>query len=170
MKKPDDYIFDLLDALRSPILTHAAAWSDCIPERLLKIIPLARLKSLMLHEEMASYAECTAFIMTRSMEAPMDSSWTDIYTHVSCQVCEEYFREDHWEAVKAPRELTDYQKNYELNPLRRHIYEKRRKILKERLKSEEKEQKLNGKDVIREKTVKEAEEILSQAGLQLKLF
>ena len=128
------YVFELMDALKSPVLTHAQSWADCIPQRILDIIPIARLKSLMLKEELATYPEVSAFIMTRCMEAPMDNEWTEIYLHVSCKVCEDYFNEDHWKELNAKKELSDYENKYHLLPLRRHIYEKRRQILKQRMK------------------------------------
>ena len=37
-KRSESYVFDLVDALRAPILTHCTAWADTIPERLLKVI------------------------------------------------------------------------------------------------------------------------------------
>jgi hypothetical protein len=141
MKNPtksllNDQVFNLMDALRSPVLTQSVSWSDCIPERLLNIIPMARLASLYKHDEFATDSECVAFIMTASMEAPLTSEWVDIYTHLSCKVCEHYWQEDHWKTVMAPKVLSDYDNNYLLKPLRRFIYEKRRKILKERMKEE----------------------------------
>jgi hypothetical protein len=141
MKNPtqsllNDQVFNLMDALRAPVLTQSVSWAEAIPERLLKIIPMARLASLYQHKEEATDPECVAFIMTASMEAPLTSEWVDIYTHLSCKVCEQYWQEDHWEAIKAPRVLSDYTNNYHLKPLRKHIYEKRRKILKNRIKDE----------------------------------
>lgn len=72
-KIAEDGIFDLMDALSSPVLTHASTWKDCIPDRLIKIVPMARMKSLLLQEKYASLAETCAFIMTRTYEAPMQS-------------------------------------------------------------------------------------------------
>jgi hypothetical protein len=132
-----DVAFEFVDALRAPILTHAQAWADCIPARVLQIIVQARLVSLMKQEELATIPETVAFIMTRTFEAPMDHDWTDIYTHLSCTMCRDWFNEDHFEAVKAPKELTDYQTNYLLRPLRKWIWERRRKYVKQQLKSEE---------------------------------
>ena len=163
-KEGDKFVFELMDALRAPVLTHASSWADCIPERVLKIIPLARMISLLNKEEMASIPECAAFIMTAGMEAPLDGDWTDIYTHVGCKMCQDWFHEDHWEEVKAPRTLTDYQRNYLLNPLRKHIWEKRRKILRERMKSESK---------LKEAPTPDEQVIIQEAykvGQQLSLF
>jgi len=131
------FVLTIMDAVSAPVLTHSAAWKDAIPQRLINIITLGRLKATMRHEELATYPEVCAFIMTRSFDAPMGSDWTDIYTHVSCTVCEEYWGEDHWEQVKAPRQLTDYQEKYLLRPLRQWIFKKRRDVVRGRIKATE---------------------------------
>jgi hypothetical protein len=66
----------------------------------------------------------------------MDSEWTDIYTHVSCKTLQDWFNEDHWKDVGAPPVLSDWLRS-KLDGLRRHIYNKRREILKGRLKDQE---------------------------------
>lgn len=130
----EDSVFDLMDALSSPVLTHSQIWTNDIPDRLIKIIPMARLRSLVLQEKFASLAEVCAFIITRTFEAPMSREWIDIYTYVSCKVCEEWWNEDHWKTGIAPESLTDYEEKQFLMPLRLWIYERRRKVLKQRLK------------------------------------
>lgn len=127
-----DGAFDLIDALHAPILTFSASWADSIPDRLKQIMPLARMAALIKGEEMATYPEIVAYLITRSHEAPMDYEWTDIYTHVSCKVCEQWFQEDHWEAVRAPKELSTWLQG-QLDDLRRHIYRKRRERLKKQI-------------------------------------
>ena len=133
-KVAEDGVFDLMDALTSPVLTHSQMWADLIPDRLIKIIPMSRMKSLLLQEKYASLAETCAFIMTRTYEAPMQSEWVNVYTYVSCKVCEEWWNEDHWKDGIAPESLTDYENKQYLMPLRLWIYDRRRKILKTRLK------------------------------------
>lgn len=134
VKKTDDYVFDIMDALRAPVLTHCQAWADTIPKRLLQIIPTARLASLLMKEQTATDPETLAFIYTRTLEAPMSREWTDIYTYLGCKVCEEYWKEDRWDVVGAPREIEEYDMNYFLKPLKKKIYEKRRQILKDGMK------------------------------------
>jgi hypothetical protein len=136
-KSEKDYVFDIVDALSAPVLVFSTLWSDIIPKRLFEILPLARMKALMQGEQLATYAECVIYIYPRTLEAPMTSEWVDIYTHISCKTLEEWFGEDHWNEVKAPRELSQWLLS-QLGDLRCHLYNKRREILKTRLKSEEK--------------------------------
>jgi len=126
-----------MDALESPILTHSQAWADTIPQRLLAQVTVARLANMVQKKETATDVEVAIFIYTRSLEAPMSSEWADIYFHITCKVLEQYFGENHWDDIKAPKDLDDYSINYLLGPLRKHIYEKRRKILKQRMKEAE---------------------------------
>jgi len=135
-KCESSYIFDIVDALSAPILTFSPLWSDTIPKRMLQIVPLTRMKALMKQEQLATYAECVIYIYTRTLEAPMDSEWTNIYTHVSCKTLEEWFNEDHWKSTIAPKVLSDWLLS-KLNGLRQHIYNKRREILKGRLRSQD---------------------------------
>jgi hypothetical protein len=143
-KKPEksppekgDGVFDILDALTAPILTFSQLWADVIPERLLKQVPMARMISLIKGQQSATEIECVIYLYTRTHEAPMDRDWVDIYTHLSCQTLEDYFNEDHWNEISAPRELTEWLQR-ELNGLRQFIYKKRRELLKQRLKTTEK--------------------------------
>lgn len=128
-KEFNSYAFDMIDALEGPILTFSPQWKDCIPPRMLDIIPTARLTALFKNEELATIEECVVYIYTRMMDAPMDHEWTDIFTHISCKVMQRWFGEDHWEDTKAPKELNDWL-NSQLTGLRRWIYDRRRKIFK----------------------------------------
>lgn len=131
-----NYVFDILDALNAPILTFSKQWADIIPRRIIHIVPLARMLALIRNEKLATYAECTIYIYTRTFESPMDHEWADIYTHVSCKTLEEWFGENHWQAVGAPPTLNEWLLS-KLDGLRLHIYNKRRDILKSRIKQEE---------------------------------
>ncbi|GEP97682.1 hypothetical protein [Chitinophaga cymbidii] len=131
--KKGDGIFDIMDALTAPILTFSQLWADVIPKRLLKQVPMARMIALMKGQQSATDVECVIYLYTRTHEAPMDRDWVDIYTHLSCRTLEDYFNEDHWNEINAPRELTEWLQR-ELNGLREFIYRKRRELLRQRLK------------------------------------
>lgn len=140
--KHDDSIFDILDALNAPILTFSHLWADTIPNRLLKQVAMARMFSLMKGQQTATDVECVIYIYTRTLEAPMDNDWVDIYTHLSCRVLETNFNEERWKEVGAPRKLTEWQQQ-KLSGLRQFIYKKRREVVKQRLKAEKTERKEN---------------------------
>lgn len=128
----ENTVFDFTDAMQAPLITFETTWADCIPERIKKIIPMARLKGLMKGHTVASYPEAVAYLYTRSCVAPMTSEWSNIYCYISCMVCHYYFKETHFKDLDV-KELTSYEKQL-LEKLRREIYNKRRKVLKERLK------------------------------------
>lgn len=145
-KKPskrqhDDFVFTFMDVLTAPVITHCASWADCIPKRLLDIITMARLIGLKEKEELACFPEVTAFMYTATHEAPISLEWAQIYLHVSCTVTQQWFNEDHWDKVNAPRQLDESQTR-KLTDLRRFIYNKRRQYVKYRLKTEQKEETL----------------------------
>lgn len=133
-----DFSFDLLDALQAPVLTFTQMWADTIPQRLLDKVPFARLIMLRKNVDYCSLLEALIYIYTRTFESPMGTDWVNIYTNISCKVLQQYFNEDHWEEIQAPKNLNNYEKQL-LMELRRWIYSKRRKILKERLKKDKKE-------------------------------
>jgi hypothetical protein len=132
-KTTEGYSFDLLDALQAPIITSSHMWADSIPERLLKELPKARMIAYKKGEQMATYLECSIYLYTASLEAPMTHDWATITCHVSCKILEDLFGEDRWEVVDAPKVLDDYRLS-KLNNLRHMIYTKRRELLKKRMK------------------------------------
>ncbi len=139
-KKESDYVFEILDALTAPVLTFSQPWANAIPKRMLDVVPLARMKALLAKEELATYVECVIYIYTRTLEAPMDSEWTDIYTHVSCKTLQEWFGENHWEDTKAPKELDSWLQQ-KLNGLRKFIYDKRRVVIQRQMKNQKQKEK-----------------------------
>lgn len=132
------YIFDILDAVSAPILTFSHWWADTIPHRMLQNIPLARILALRNRQHLATEEECAVYIYTRTLDAPMDQDWTEIYCHLCCKVLQKWFHEDHWKEMAAPSQLTELQIG-KLHRLRNHLYQKRREILKASVKAEQKE-------------------------------
>lgn len=96
----------------------------------------------MQQEEMASLTETLADIMPRTYEAPMPTEWVNIYTWLGLQYATQFKNNDQLNAMTeiAPNELSEYEMGL-LNNLRRWIYDKRRKALKDKLKSTEKSEK-----------------------------
>ncbi len=132
-----DFAFELSDYLTSPVIVYPSAWQDDIPKDLLKNITMSRLLCQIKGEEMASYAEVTAYMMPRTYEAPMPHEWVNIYTWASLQYIKQFKSKEVAEAAKevAPETLTDYEMGL-LKKLRIWIYTKRRAALKAKMKSE----------------------------------
>lgn len=122
-----------MDALRSPVLTYDQTWASAIPNRILKLVVQARMLSLIKEDEMASYPEAVAYMITANLNHPIPSDWAEIYIHVCCTVCEEHFGEDHWKELDGQKTLNQCNQN-KLVKLCQWIYEKRRHYVKEKLK------------------------------------
>lgn len=133
----DKFTFDIMDALKSPVLTFSTEWADAIPQRLLDLVTQSRLISNITGDRMAGLPETIAYIMTRTLLSPMDHEWTNIYCHISCEVAEHHWNKDCWQEIfgNDRRDLTNYETDL-LNELRRWIYKKRREVLSDRLKEE----------------------------------
>ena len=138
-KQTDDFVFNFMDCLTSPIIVFKSAWQDTIPKDILKNIKLSRLLCSMQQEEMASLTETLAYIMPRTYEAPMPTEWVNIYTWLGLKYATQFQNSNQLNAMTeiAPSELSEYEMRL-LNNLRRWIYNKRRKALKDKLKIAEK--------------------------------
>lgn len=138
-KRDNDFVINFMDCLTSPIIVFKSAWQDVIPKDLLKNIKLSRLLCSMQHEEMASLTEALAYMMPRTYEAPMSTEWVNIYTWLGLQYASQFKNNNQLGAMKeiAPKELSEYEMGL-LSNLRRWIYDKRRKALKEKLKEAKK--------------------------------
>ncbi len=138
-KRTNDFVFNFMDCLTSPIIVFKSAWQDTIPKDILKNIKLSRLLCSMQQEEMASLTETLVYIMPRTYEAPMPTEWVNIYTWLGLQYAGQFKNKEQLNAMTeiAPSKLSEYEMGL-LNNLRRWIYDKRRKALKDKLKNAEK--------------------------------
>ncbi|WP_047418754.1 hypothetical protein [Cellulophaga sp. Hel_I_12] len=138
-KRSNDFVFNFMDCLTSPIIVFKSAWKDTIPRDILKNIKLSRLLCSMQQEEMASLTETLAYMMPRTYEAPMPTEWVNIYTWLGLQYAIQFKNSGQLNAMTeiTPSKLSEYEMG-RLNSLRSWIYDKRRKALKDRLKIAEK--------------------------------
>jgi hypothetical protein len=132
----DEQIFNLMDALRSPILSFDPGWSHGIMKEIFDAVVIERMTNLFQGIEMATYPEAAIYLSAVSSTFPMDEDWSKIYIHVTCTVFERHLQRNEWHIDPNARTLNDYQRNYLLNPFLKDIYNKRRRILKERIKEE----------------------------------
>ena len=138
-RESEKFVFEFMDILNAPILTFSESWAEAIPDRLRRDIRIARLLSGFAREEMASIAETVAYIITRTHEAPMNSEWTNIYLWCSFQYLKQFANKtiSDFEDIHVPEKLTDYEASL-LKRLRVWIYEKRREVVKDRIKQSKK--------------------------------
>ncbi len=86
----DKQIDELVGALMDPIIVWPGGWEDTLPDWIKSEITLERLaqnmKALKGEKPTTTDAEVCAYLYTRSLEAPMDSDWTQIYLYVAGKV------------------------------------------------------------------------------------
>ena len=119
-----DFVLDLMDFMRSPIIVFKSTWQDAIPTEILKNIPISRLMSLMANEKMASLTEVVAYMMPRTLEGPLSTEWVNIYTWSGFQHAKTFGNNEQLEVMKeiVPKTLSDYEMSL-LNSLRKWIYD-----------------------------------------------
>ncbi|MFD2101327.1 hypothetical protein [Flagellimonas iocasae] len=129
-------VLDFMDLLQSPIIVYSSPWEDAVPKYLLEYITMARMLTQMRGEHMASLTEVVAYMMPRTFESPMPSEWANIYTWCGLQYAKTFKRDGQIEAMEevAPQQLSEYEMGL-LKKLRVWIYEKRRKALKDSMKT-----------------------------------
>ena len=135
-KVKSDFVFDIMDMLTSPIIVFDSAWKDCVPKDVLNNITLSRMMCRIKGEEVASITEVVAYMMPRTFEAPMQTEWVNIYTWCGLQYAKSFKGKEQVKDMEviSPVELSDYEHRL-LKDLRTWIYDKRRKALKQSLKS-----------------------------------
>jgi hypothetical protein len=125
-------IFDLMDALTSPVIVYPSSWKDTIPQKIFDDIIIARLISLMKGEEVATIPEVVAYIYPASLQFPLNHHWTNIYLWVCGQYMENFRKQNLKKLDLFPESLDDYEQSL-LNSLRVWIYEKRRQALRKNI-------------------------------------
>jgi hypothetical protein len=134
---------DLIGALTDPIILMPGGWGDTLPDWIKSQITLERLaeniRALKGEQPTGTDAEACAYLYTRSLEAPMDSDWTQIYLYVAGKVVA---RAKGTEIPKDIRvdSLSDYQVGL-LKDLKGWIYGHRVKIRKEKQRAEKRQAK-----------------------------
>jgi hypothetical protein len=128
-------IEDLATELMRPKVYWPSPWAEDAPEWLKNQIVIDRLAQLMKEGRtgMATYSEVVFYMMPRTMEAPLDNDWTEIYCWAGKQVMGDRMPED-----IAPKELSEYQRS-ELDRLRRWIWKTSVDALKKKEGAEDRE-------------------------------
>jgi hypothetical protein len=137
-------IEEIIGCLTDPIITWPSPWMDTIPERVKEQIPIERMLMNMMYlhgkipERTGTDAEALAYIYPRTLEAPLDRDWTDIYVYLGNQLAKSTGSEfpDDMKMDSLPAGL-----QRKLDHLKRWIYEKRVSARRERNGQARKEEK-----------------------------
>ncbi|WP_407557326.1 hypothetical protein [Winogradskyella sp. 4-2091] len=134
-KQLDNFTFDLMDCLKSPIITYPSLWADTLPKDVVSKVSMERLIALITRQQKATLSEVILYLSTASLEMPLSYEWAEIYTWCGLQFVKKYRNEDTIKQMEeiAPSELNSYLQD-KLDSLQTWIYEKRRKALKSSLK------------------------------------
>ena len=82
-KGAERQIDDLVGALTDPIIVWPGGWGDSVPQQLKNDIQLQRLAQLIKGEEgLATDAEAAVYLMTASLDFPLNGDWVEIYQYV----------------------------------------------------------------------------------------
>lgn len=142
-RRPETWIEDLAGAICDPVIIFQCAWGtrDMIPDWLFDQIKIDRLLELMIAQKenrapMGTDSEALAYMIPRTMEAPMGHDWTEIYMYLFNKV----ITSRPGNKVEVPEDLRkETISNYlmgDLLHLKRWIYEKKVQHRKARLKEE----------------------------------
>jgi hypothetical protein len=140
----DKQIGELVGALTDPIIVMPGGWGDTLPEWIKNQIILERLawnmKALKGERMTATDAEACAYLYTASLEAPMDSDWTQIYLYVAGKVASRGRDTQIPDDINVDS-LNDYQMGL-LQDLKEWIYQQRLKRRQEKQRAEKAQAKV----------------------------
>ncbi|GAI26462.1 unnamed protein product [marine sediment metagenome] len=122
-KQGEKWISDLVGALTDPIIAFQSPWMDTIPDRLKDRVPLERLimcaRAQKGETPTATDVEALIYMYPRTLEAPLDRDWVDIYLYLGTKVFGKETPEDIRHETLSEQQMRD------LNHLKSWIYDKR---------------------------------------------
>ena len=132
-KQLEKGISDIVGVFTDPIIAYPGGWMDSIPEKVKQQITIERLIMCMRaakgEEPTGTDAEALAYMYPRTMEAPIDRDWVDIYLYLGTKVMAGAGTEMPEDIRKDT--LDDYLMG-KLNHLKAWIYQQRIKVRLER--------------------------------------
>lgn len=134
----DKQIDELVGALTDPIIVWPGGWADTLPDWIKSEIQLERLaqnmKALKGEKPTATDAEACAYLYVRSLEAPMDHDWTEIYLYIAGKVAARGKNAQIPDDIKVDSLRDDQMRD--LQELKNWIYQRRLKHRQERRRAE----------------------------------
>jgi len=128
-KESEKWISDIVGVFTDPIIVFQSPWMDTLPDWMKGAITLERLimniRSLKGEEPTGTDAEALAYMYPRTLEAPLDHDWTQIYLYLASKVIPY-----HKKGTEVPDDIKveslNDQQMRDLDRLKAWIYEKRK--------------------------------------------
>lgn len=93
-KQIDSFTFDLMDCLKSPIITYSSNWASTLPQGVVSKVTMERFFLLMAKDEKATLCEVILYLSTATLEFPLSHDWSEIYTWCGLQFVKTYRDDD----------------------------------------------------------------------------
>ena len=132
----DQFMLETMDMLAAPVLVYNLSTMPTIPPRVMSAVKMQRMMLAMQNKNEATDAEVVAYFSSASGVHPLTSEHTQVMEH-----CFKKSFPNDLDGTIGNNELSDYQMNYILNPLKRQLFKKRREIMKQRVKEFDKTKK-----------------------------
>ena len=141
-KSLDSMIDDLAGVFTDPLVVSPGGWHDTLPGWIKEQVTIERLiMNLQVskgEDPTGTDAEACAYLYTRSLEAPMDHDWTEIYLYLATKLMER-------KGTEIPDDIrTDSINDYQMSQLRdlkRWIYHRRTGAREQRCRAERRQAK-----------------------------
>jgi hypothetical protein len=82
-----DWIEDMVEVFTALLIVYPSGWEDTLPDWIKSEVTLQRLVRLMKSDDgLATDVEALAYMYPRTLEAPLDHDWTQIYLYLATRV------------------------------------------------------------------------------------
>ncbi|MDD5500584.1 MAG: hypothetical protein PHH57_02730 [Candidatus Omnitrophica bacterium] len=144
LRNPEEEISEVVGTITDPIIAWPSPWMADIPEKVKEQIPIQRMIMYIMYlngkipRPTGTDAEALAYMFPRTMEAPIDRDWVDIYVYLGNQLAKATGTEfpDDMKMEILPEYLQK-----KLDHLKHWIYEKRVAARRDRDRAGRREQK-----------------------------
>lgn len=144
VRNPEDELSEVVGTITDPIIAWPSPWMADIPEKVREQIPIQRMVMYMMYlngkipRPTGTDAEALAYMFPKTMEAPLDRDWTDIYVYLGNQLAKSMGTEfpDDMKMETLPKDL-----QMKLDHLKLWIYEKRVAARRDRGRADRRERK-----------------------------
>ena len=139
----DDWVESMVEVFTAPLIVYPSGWKDTLPDWIKSEVTLQRVVRLMKGDDgLATDVEALAYMYPRTLEAPLDHDWMQIYMYLATKVMGSRLSGKEAEIpadIKVER-LEPYLES-KLIELKRWIRERQRKAIAERRKADNRQER-----------------------------